>query len=106
MTTPHVQCARAISDPERWLGRQAHAARRYNDRPAVTVERRAVACGGHKWKGRAVDSLWMVGAAGVAGVVLALVLWRFRRERQADMGAVSRQWVAEHRLGEPSDRQR
>jgi hypothetical protein len=50
--------------------------------------------------------MWMVAGVGLAGAILALVMWRFRRERQTDMGAVSRQWVAEHRLGEPNDRQR
>jgi hypothetical protein len=74
-------------------------------RVETTITREAKLCR-HR-KGRAVvDGMWTAVAVGVAGAILALVMWRFRRERQSDMGAVSRQWVAEHRLGEPNDRQR
>ena len=46
-----------------------------------------------------MNTLWFVGGAGLIGVVVAM-LASWSRGRQSDMGAVSHQWIAEHRLGQ------
>ena len=43
-------------------------------------------------------ALWIVGGAVVAGIVVLLSA-RQRSGQDLDLGAVSNQWVAEHRLG-------
>ncbi len=46
---------------------------------------------------------WIVIGLGVVGAVVALVAsWR-GGDRSADLGAVSNQWIAEHRLGSGQD---
>jgi hypothetical protein len=52
-----------------------------------------------------VNTLWFVGGAGIVGVVVAF-LTSWSRGRQSDMGAVSHQWIAEHRLGQGQDLRR
>jgi hypothetical protein len=42
---------------------------------------------------------------GLGGAAAALAWWR-GRGRQTDMGSVSYQWINEHRLSQPPDRQR
>jgi len=50
-----------------------------------------------------VSTLLVLVGLGVAGAVAGLVAaWR-RADRPADMGAVSHQWIAEHRLGSGPD---
>jgi hypothetical protein len=49
--------------------------------------------------------VWIV--AGLALAAAASVLtFRARADRSADMGAVSHQWIAEHRLGTSQDTRR
>jgi hypothetical protein len=48
---------------------------------------------------------WVI-ALGVVAVVIALITnWR-RSDHAADMGAVSSQWISEHRLGSGQDSRR
>ena len=50
-------------------------------------------------------ALWIVGGVLVAGIV-ALLSVRQKSGQELDLGAVSNQWVAEHRLGQTHDTQR
>jgi hypothetical protein len=53
-----------------------------------------------------MNAVWVVIALGVVGAVVALVAsWR-RGEQPADLGAVSHQWISEHRLGSNEDSRR
>jgi len=53
-----------------------------------------------------VNTVWIVCGIAVAAVIIVFLrLWQ-KREEPSDMGAVSNQWVAEHRLGQLDDRQR
>jgi hypothetical protein len=47
---------------------------------------------------------WFVGGIALAGIVIALVVWWYGRDRQADLGTVSQQWVAEQQFGSTRDR--
>ena len=49
------------------------------------------------------SALWLVGAMTIVGVVVVLMTW-YRRDRTADLGTVSHQWIAEQRLEGRSDR--
>lgn len=50
--------------------------------------------------------LWLVIGVGIAAAVGALVTsWR-RSDHPADLGAVSNQWIAEHRLTSGQDSRR
>jgi len=50
-----------------------------------------------------VNIAWVIVGVAVAGAVIAFVTsWR-RGGRAADLGAVSDQWIAEHRLGSGPD---
>ena len=40
------------------------------------------------------------------GLIIAFVVLRSRRERGADLGEVSNQWVMEHRMGSGQDSSR
>jgi len=52
-----------------------------------------------------VNTIWVVIGLGFAATVVALITsWR-RGSDAADMGAVSHQWLMEHRLG-PGDSRR
>ena len=42
--------------------------------------------------------LWVAVGLGVVGVVIALVMSWQRRDPRVDLGAVSNQWISEHRL--------
>jgi hypothetical protein len=53
-----------------------------------------------------MSTVWVVLALCVAGVVAALISsWR-RTDLTSDLGAVSHQWLAEHRLGSGHDSRR
>jgi uncharacterized membrane protein len=50
-----------------------------------------------------VSTLWIVvGLAAVASVIALIASWR-RGGPHADLGAVSSQWISEHRLGSNQD---
>jgi hypothetical protein len=51
-----------------------------------------------------MNPVWFVVGACVVAALVALVVARLRGYRQADLGAVSHQWIAEHRLGQGHDR--
>jgi hypothetical protein len=48
---------------------------------------------------------WIIATLGVSGAIAAIVRWRARGRRD-DLGFVSNQWVAEHRLSQQHDVQR
>jgi len=53
-----------------------------------------------------VSAIWVVvGLALVAAVVALIGMWQ-RADQRADMGAVSNQWISEHRLGQNNDSRR
>ena len=53
-----------------------------------------------------MNTLWFVlGAAVIAAIAIFISSLR-RGDGEADMGAVSHQWIAEHRLGPGSDLRR
>ena len=53
-----------------------------------------------------MSALFVVAGLAVAGIIAALsTSWR-RSDRAADLGAVSHQWIAEHRLGSGEDSRR
>ena len=55
-------------------------------------------------KGVDMNTVWVVISLGLAGAAVALVTsWR-RGEQAPDLGAVSHQWVAEHRMGSQDSR--
>lgn len=53
-----------------------------------------------------MNTLWVVFALGIAGAVVALVTSLRRGDRLGDLGAVSHQWIAEHRSGPEQDSRR
>lgn len=53
-----------------------------------------------------MNTAWILIIVGVAGAVVALVTSWYRHDNDADLGAVSQQWIAEHRLGQGHDSQR
>jgi len=53
-----------------------------------------------------MSSVWVIAALGVAGAILSLVVTRIRGDRLSDLGTVSSQWIAEHRLGQGNDSRR
>lgn len=53
-----------------------------------------------------MSAIWVVVGIVVAGAIVALIsLWQ-RGDQGADMGAVSNQWISEHRLGQNNDSRR
>jgi hypothetical protein len=53
-----------------------------------------------------LNTVWVVVGVGLAGAAVALVKsWR-RNDHPVDLGAVSHQWIAEHRLGSGQDSRR
>jgi hypothetical protein len=53
-----------------------------------------------------MNTVWVVVAFGMAGVVIAIVTaWR-RSNAPESLGAVSDQWISEHRLGATQDSRR
>jgi hypothetical protein len=60
------------------------------------------------WLGReggAVIGIWIIVGVAVA-IVIPVIAWRRGRGRPADLGFVSSQWVAEHRLAQQHDTSR
>jgi hypothetical protein len=56
--------------------------------------------------GPSMNAIWLVVGAGAIFAILALIrVWQ-RRSGSEDLGAVSHQWVNEHRLGHPNDSRR
>jgi hypothetical protein len=53
-----------------------------------------------------MNSVWVIAALGVAGAIVSLVVTRIRGDRLSDLGTVSSQWIAEHRLGPGNDSRR
>ena len=60
---------------------------------AIKIERRTL-----------LSAVWLVGGMTLVGIVVALVTSRYRRDRAADLGTVSHQWMAEQRFGGPRNR--
>jgi hypothetical protein len=52
-----------------------------------------------------MNTIWILGGLTVFGAISAAVLSWQRRGRDQDMGAVSHQWIAEHRMGHANDSQ-
>jgi hypothetical protein len=53
-----------------------------------------------------MNTVWVALALGIAGAILALITsWR-RRTNPTDLGAVSHQWIAEHRAASGQDSRR
>ena len=46
-----------------------------------------------------MNAIWIVGGLAVIACIIALISAWQRSGRRADMGAVSNQWISEHRLG-------
>lgn len=53
-----------------------------------------------------MSAIWVVVGLGVMAAIVVLIgLWQ-RSDQRADMGAVSSQWISEHRLGQNNDSRR
>ena len=52
-----------------------------------------------------MNIVWIIVGLGVVGAIAAIG-WSQAPGRQSDLGSVSEQWVAEHRLSQNQDRQR
>ncbi len=52
-----------------------------------------------------MTAIWIVAGLALA-VVASILAFRVRTDRSADMGAVSHQWITEHRLGTNQDPRR
>jgi hypothetical protein len=50
-----------------------------------------------------MNTLWILGGLAVVGAIFALARSWQRRGGDEDLGSVSHQWVAEHRLGHAND---
>ncbi len=53
-----------------------------------------------------MNTVWMLVGLGVAGGLFAIVTAWQRRSGEPDLGAVSTQWIAEHRFGQGNDQRR
>jgi hypothetical protein len=53
-----------------------------------------------------VTAIWIVVGVAVIGAIVALVSAWHRGDQGTDMGAVSNQWISEHRLGQSNDSRR
>jgi hypothetical protein len=53
--------------------------------------------------GPPMNTIWIGAGAGAFFAILVLVRSWQRRSGREDLGAVSHQWVTEHRLGHPND---
>jgi hypothetical protein len=53
-----------------------------------------------------VITVWVVVAVAVVGVVIAIVTSWQHRDPHADLGAVSNQWISEHRIDQGHHHQR
>jgi len=50
-----------------------------------------------------MNTIWILAGLAFAGVSSALVLSWQHYHKEQDMGAVSHQWIAEHRMGHAND---
>ena len=50
-----------------------------------------------------MNSVWLIVALGLVAAVVAIVAAWGRGDRHSDLGAVSHQWISEHRLGQGHD---
>ena len=50
-----------------------------------------------------MNTIWILAGIAIVGVLFALVLSWQRHNKEQDMGAVSHQWIAEHRMGHAND---
>jgi hypothetical protein len=53
-----------------------------------------------------VNTMWIVMGLSVAGAVVAALTTWHRGAHAVDLGAVSHQWISEHRLGHGTDSRR
>ncbi len=53
-----------------------------------------------------MNTIWVVVAFSIAGVVIAIVAALRRSNAPESLGAVSDQWISEHRLGATQDSRR
>jgi hypothetical protein len=53
-----------------------------------------------------MNTVWVALALGIVGVVFVLVTSFRRRTHPTDLGAVSHQWIAEHRAASGQDSRR
>ena len=53
-----------------------------------------------------MNTMWIVVGLGIVGAGIALVSALQRGPKQTDLGAVSNQWISEHRLGQREDPRR
>jgi hypothetical protein len=53
-----------------------------------------------------MNAEWIVVGLAIMGVLASIVGWAQTRGRPADLGAVSHNWLAEHRLSQTQDSQR
>lgn len=53
-----------------------------------------------------MNALWVVIGVGLVGGIVALLTAWQRGDQGTDMGAVSNQWISEHRLGQSNDSRR
>lgn len=53
-----------------------------------------------------MNALWIVIGLGLVGALARTIGWSFRRHRPTDLGLVSHQWIAEHRISQEQDRLR
>ena len=50
-----------------------------------------------------MNAIWILAGLAIVGAVSALLLSWQRHNKEQDMGAVSHQWIAEHRMGHAND---
>ena len=53
-----------------------------------------------------MNLVWIVLAVAALGAIVKRVVWPRERGSQSDLGFVSHQWIAEHRLAKTHDAQR
>jgi heme exporter protein D len=53
-----------------------------------------------------MNTVWVALALGIAGVIFLLITSLRRRTHPTDLGAVSHQWIAEHRAASGQDSRR
>jgi hypothetical protein len=61
-------------------------------------------CGEYQYEPHSsMNILWIVLGIGIVGVLAKRVAWPDRRAAQTNLGFVSQQWLADHRLSQVSD---
>ena len=51
-----------------------------------------------------LNAVWILAGIAGLGALAQLVTWSLGQGRKADLGSVSHQWVAEHRLSQTQER--